>query len=98
MKFYSDDSPELIVWDKEKDKKLCQFEKGEFVTDDKRIINILAKYYKHEGKILTPKQEVQKRASELLIKYTEKTTTKELEARISTRLEKLEEIAEQEGE
>lgn len=30
-----------IVWDKEKNKALCSFEKGKFETEDMRIIKIL---------------------------------------------------------
>ena len=92
MKFYSEDTPELIVWDKERKKILCQFAKGEYVTLEKRFIDILAEDYKHEGEILTPKQELQKQADQLLIKYKEKTTTKQLEVLISTRVKRLEEM------
>ena len=37
MKFYGNG----IVWDKEKNRALCQFEKGELETEDERIISIL---------------------------------------------------------
>jgi len=30
-----------LVWDKEKDSLLCTFVNGEFITEDKRIIDIL---------------------------------------------------------
>ena len=83
MKFYSEDTPGLIVWDKEKKKILCQFVKGEFETEDKRIIGILSQNYKYSGEILTPKQELQKEADLYAIEYSVKTTIKQLEGKIA---------------
>ena len=49
MKFYGNG----IVWDKEKNKRLCKFVEGEFETDDNRIVNNLVDLgYKYEGVLI----------------------------------------------
>lgn len=47
MKFISEEK-NVIVWDAERSKILCQFDNGIFCTDDKREIEILSKKYKSE--------------------------------------------------
>lgn len=83
MKFYSGKKKNLIVWDKDKNKRLCKFVNGEFETDDKRIIGILSQSYEHAGEALTPKQQLQKEADLLEIEYSVKTTIKQLEEKIA---------------
>ena len=60
MKFYSKRN-KLIVWDKEMNKKLCQFEKGIFDTENERTIKILTESgYKCDSVVIdiTPSKEV----------------------------------------
>ncbi len=51
MKFKVDSQGIFIVWDKERDRPLCQFNGGELETDDERVINILVERgYEHDGR------------------------------------------------
>ena len=57
MKFYSIDTPDLIIWDKEKDKRLCAFKNTELETEDNYIIDKLMKLdFMHKGERPKPKE------------------------------------------
>ena len=49
-----------VVWDKAKNKELCKFEKGEYETNDTRIITILKENnYKFEEEVKNVTEKVE---------------------------------------
>jgi hypothetical protein len=57
-----------VVWDAERSKVLCKFEKGELETEDKRTIDILVKLgYEHEGVVDDGVQEGEEETEEVEI-------------------------------
>lgn len=44
-----------VVWDKERERELCRFEKGQLETEDPRTCEILVKLgYEHDGELPKP--------------------------------------------
>ena len=57
MKFYSMDTPDLIIWDKDKNNVLCKFKNTELETEDIYIIDKLMELdYMHKGERPKPKE------------------------------------------
>ena len=49
MKFYTNDSENVIVWNPDRGKRLCQFKNGEYETEIQEETSILEKIFKYEG-------------------------------------------------
>lgn len=59
MKFYSMETPDLIIWDKDKDKVLCRFKNTELETVDNYVIDKLMELdFMHKGERPKPKEVV----------------------------------------
>ena len=57
MKFYSMDTPDLIIWDADKDNRLCAFKNTELETEDNYIIDKLMDMdFMHKGERPKPKE------------------------------------------